>query len=135
MSDIENIKATIAALDLECVKYKLVTEDGWPLEKADHVEKHYKAFLFACAAQPEYIAIPSKEVDDFWHVHILDTHKYHADCDAILGRYLHHYPYVGLFSDDDPVLTENYARTRATIIQAFGIDPAVSWEDQQSHEA
>lgn len=39
---------------------------------------------------------PSEEVDEFWHNHILDTQKYHQDCDMIFGKYLHHYPYFGI---------------------------------------
>jgi hypothetical protein len=39
---------------------------------------------------------PSKDVDEFWHNHILDTKKYREDCQAIFGFYLDHYPYFGM---------------------------------------
>jgi hypothetical protein len=43
----------------------------------------------------------AKIVDEIWHQHILDTHAYHRDCDAIFGSYLHHFPYFGMRGDAD----------------------------------
>src|SRR5437773_2173683 len=37
----------------------------------------------------------SKDVDEFWHTHILQTIKYTEDCEAVFGKYLHHAPHVG----------------------------------------
>jgi hypothetical protein len=35
-------------------------------------------------------------MDEFWHMHILDTKAYRKDCEAIFGHYLDHYPYLGI---------------------------------------
>jgi hypothetical protein len=95
---------TIAALDLEPIKVKLMHEEsgeGWPLERANAVEFEYRRFLFLMNKYPHEQTAPLVDVDTFWHYHILDTMKYHADCDAVFGHYLHHFPYIGLRGEDD----------------------------------
>lgn len=78
---------------------------GWTLEEANEIADLYRAFLFLCFQHPKEIIVPPREVDDLWHLHILDTRKYIADCETIFGKYLHHYPYAGLegssTSEDD----------------------------------
>lgn len=69
---------------------------GWEQELAEEVAVMYRAFLFLCKTYPEETIVPIKEVDEFWHLHILDTQKYHKDCQNIFGYYLHHFPYAGL---------------------------------------
>ncbi len=95
---------TIAALDLEPVKVKLMhTEsgEGWTLARANAVEFEYRRFLHLMKKYPHEQTAPLVDVDTFWHYHILDTMKYHADCDAVFGHYLHHFPYIGLRGEDD----------------------------------
>lgn len=36
--------------------------------------------------------MPSRAVDEAWHEYILYTSSYHALCQQVLGRYLHHVP-------------------------------------------
>ncbi|MRW85574.1 hypothetical protein GJ698_15940 [Pseudoduganella sp. FT26W] len=94
----------IAALDLEPIKVKLMHEEsgeGWTLERANAVEFEYRRFLQLMKQYPDEQTAPLVDVDTFWHYHILDTMKYHADCDAVFGHYLHHFPYIGLRGEDD----------------------------------
>lgn len=98
------ITHAIAALDLEPIKVKLMHEEsgeGWTLERANVVEFEYRRFLFLMKKYPHEQTAPLVDVDTFWHYHILDTVKYHADCDAVFGHYLHHFPYIGLRGEDD----------------------------------
>lgn len=69
---------------------------SWGVDIAFQIANLYRAFLFLCKIYPIEVIVPIKEVDDFWHLHILDTRNYIADCNAIFGYYLHHYPYAGL---------------------------------------
>lgn len=69
---------------------------GWSADIAFQLANLYRAFLFLCKTYPNEVIVPIKEVDEFWHLHILDTRNYMADCEAIFGYYLHHYPYAGL---------------------------------------
>src|SRR5450830_833269 len=94
----------IAALDLAPIKVKLMHEEsgeGWTLERANAVEFEYRRFLYLMKTYPHEQTAPLVDIDTFWHYHILDTMKYHADCDTVFGHYLHHFPYLGLRGEDD----------------------------------
>ena len=94
----------IDALDLEPIKVKLMhreSGEGWSLERANAVEFEYRRFLFLMKRYPDEQTAPLAEVDTFWHYHILDTMKYAADCQAVFGYFLHHFPYIGLRGEAD----------------------------------
>jgi hypothetical protein len=94
----------IQALDLEPIKFKLMhaeSGEGWTRRKANAVEFEYRRFLFMIKMYPDEQISPVEDVDTFWHYHILDTMKYAADCDAIFGHFVHHYPYAGMGGHDD----------------------------------
>jgi hypothetical protein len=96
--------AAIAALDLEPIKFKVTcAEDGygWTPEYADQVEVAYKRYLTLVAKYPDYTLAPTRDIDQFWHAHILDTRKYAEDCAEVFGFFLHHFPYLGLRGEDD----------------------------------
>jgi hypothetical protein len=95
---------TITALDLEPIKVKLMHQEsgeGWTLQRANAVEFKYRRFLHLMKMFPHEQTAPLVDVDTFWHYHILDTVKYAADCDAVFGYFLHHFPYIGLRGEDD----------------------------------
>ena len=86
-------------LDLESIKFSLTRrEDGpnWPLNKAEGLEVWYRRFLYLSNIYDDKVIVPSKDIDTFWHTHILDTQKYMSDCEALFGRYVHHFPYFGM---------------------------------------
>ena len=98
------IVSAIRALDLDPIKVKLMDTDegqGWSREYADRMEVAYKRFLTLLVTHPETTVAPSKEIDKFWHAHILDTMKYAEDCQQVFGYFLHHFPYFGLRGADD----------------------------------
>jgi len=65
--------------------------------------------------------VPSKEVDAFWHAHILDTMKYAEDCEEIFGYFLHHFPYLGLRGGEDAARQEQADQeTQRLYQQEFG---------------
>ena len=84
------------SVDFSMIISKLVTQQGWSRQNAEEICKLYKNYLFLSAKYPEKKLPPSEDVDEFWHAHILDTQKYHGDCEKIFGYYLHHYPYFGI---------------------------------------
>lgn len=103
MISAESFKA-IADLDLEPIKVKLMHEEsgeGWSLQQANAVEFEYRRFLYLMKTFPHEQTAPLKDVDTFWHYHILDTLKYAVDCEAVFGYFLHHFPYIGLRGEDD----------------------------------
>jgi len=116
--------AAIEALDLELIKFKATrTEDGygWSAQHADKMEVAYKRYLILHAKYPEMTLAPDQDVDRFWHMHILDTRKYAADCDATFGHFVHHFPYLGLRGEDDAkALKSAFAAMQQLYAQEFG---------------
>jgi len=116
---------SITELDLEPIKVKLMDINGglgWSLEKADIVEKDYKRFLTLTLKYPNRRLMPSLEIDQFWHYHILDTSKYAPDCERIFGYFLHHFPYTGMRGPEDKIKAAGYwADTKILFEREFGI--------------
>lgn len=92
---------SISSIDMEPIMVKLIIEQGWRLDETIFYQHRYKQFLYLCKIYSNKTIVPSKRIDEFWHVHILDTAKYFKDCDTIFGKYLHHFPYFGIRSNDD----------------------------------
>lgn len=102
-SDLEEVWAKILSLDFTAQKRKMHLKKflGWSTKKLDIIETQYKRILFLWYKYPNMTLPPSEDVDEFWHYHILDTKKYHKDCELVFGRYVHHYPYFGLVSKEE----------------------------------
>lgn len=88
----------VAALDLTPVAQQLIDYRGWTPERTASIERRYRRFLYLKTTMPEGSASPTREVDEFWHQHIINTRRYGPDCEAVAGRFLHH----TLLSPDDP---------------------------------
>lgn len=120
----------IQELDLGPIRFKLVNCDEggepWPAEKVRAVEPGYRQFLFLTAVEDDSISIvPSVDIDQFWHTHILDTSKYAADCETIFGHFLHHFPYLGMRGEDDKLkLHDSFAETGDLFKKYFDTAPA-----------
>ncbi len=116
---IEEVVAAIEALDLEPIKFKLMNHEegeGWTREYVDQIEIAYKRFLTLVMKYPEETIAPSKDVDKFWHGHILDTMKYAEDCRNAFGFFLHHFPYFGMRGEDDAA---NLAKAGETTMRLY----------------
>ncbi len=91
-------------LDLGSIKFSLTQrEDGpnWSPSKAETLEVWYRRFLYLSSIYNDKVIVPSKDIDMFWHTHILDTQKYMLDCENLFGRYIHHFPYFGMRGEKD----------------------------------
>ena len=101
---IEQVIAAIEALDLGPIKLKLMDPEegqGWSREYVERMETAYKRFLTLLVKFPHESIAPTKDVDKFWHGHILDTMKYADDCQNVFGYFLHHFPYFGMRGEQD----------------------------------
>lgn len=65
----------------------------WPEKIAKEVESQYKRFLFLKKEYKQIEIPPSREIDEYWHNHILYTEKYNIDCVNYFGEFLHHNPH------------------------------------------
>ncbi|MSQ50924.1 MAG: glycine-rich domain-containing protein-like [Betaproteobacteria bacterium] len=98
------VVAAINTLDLDPIKLKLMDPEegqGWTREYVDKMEIAYKRFLTLMVKFPDETIAPTKDVDKFWHGHILDTLKYAEDCQNVFGYFLHHFPYFGMRGEED----------------------------------
>jgi hypothetical protein len=111
-------------LNLDSVLFKLCHERGdqkWPLAKARAVEQDYRKWLFLHQQFPGTKLVPTADIDEMWHTHILDTMAYANDCQAMFGHFLHHYPYAGMVgSDDMNSHMANAAATADLFFRTFG---------------
>jgi len=103
---VAQVLSAIQALDLESVKARMMDEElgeGWSREYADGIETAYKTYLSMLVKYPEHAEdiMLSKDVDEFWHTHILQTRKYAEDCERVFGDFLHHNPHVGPRTAED----------------------------------
>ncbi|MDB5237925.1 MAG: hypothetical protein JWM46_195 [Candidatus Kaiserbacteria bacterium] len=114
----------VGALDLGPIMWKVVADpEGpqWDRAFAEKTEADYRRFLILCAAYPDRMIVPSKNVDQFWHAHILDTIKYAEDCQASIGFFLHHFPYFGARgAEDRAALETEFESTQALWTHHFG---------------
>ncbi|ULJ60948.1 glycine-rich domain-containing protein [Wielerella bovis] len=94
----------IKNLDLEPMMVKAMDKEegfGWTLEITQTIAEEYRKYLTLCLENPDAAIVPSSMVDDFWHLHILDTQKYAEDCQNVFGYFLHHFPYFGMRGTED----------------------------------
>ena len=130
----QQLNALVESIDLSMVKMKIRDPEdgkGWTSEEADRVETLYKRFLFMIALGNH--VVPTKEIDAMWHFHILDTRAYAHDCQKVFGRFIHHFPYLGMRGEDDvKLLASEFAKTKTVYERMFG-EPYSKTKNEASH--
>lgn len=110
---------TAKSLDLGPIAYQLMrskTGPQWTQEQTTRAIAHYLAFLYLVHCYPHLQLVPTWEIDQVWHCHILDTSKYAADCQRLFGCFIHHFPYFGMQGEAD---RKNWYRAHATTEMLF----------------
>ncbi|HSH87298.1 MAG TPA: hypothetical protein VK958_08640 [Methylophilus sp.] len=99
----QSLAPSVAKLDFKHLKHKYtqsvdaeMTESEW-----DFDELEYRRFLTLKVLYPNAVLVPNKAVDTIWHAHILDTRAYRQDCDQVFGHFIDHYPYFGIYGEED----------------------------------
>ncbi|WP_219932527.1 hypothetical protein [Microbulbifer sp. YPW1] len=121
------LSPAVASLDFARLKHKVtqtaeaeMTEEAW-----DKGEEEYRRFLTLKQMYPGVSLVPSKLVDQVWHAHILDTRAYRQDCNTVFGRFIDHYPYFGIYGEDDQqALQDSFDQTIELYERHFGPYPA-----------
>ena len=123
---VQQVISAIQALDLEPVKLRAMDAElgeGWTREYADSIEAAYRNYLTMLVKYQDDAEdiLLSKDVDEFWHTHILQTIKYTEDCEKVFGNFLHHSPHVGERSPADLEKRAGLAeKTRRLYVREFG---------------
>ena len=105
---------SIANLDLGFLGRKLLDDDAfeaerrngerlWDAERVERALHEYKQFLALMYWHPDAVLVPSEDIDEVWHTHVLNTARYQSDCEQIFGRFQHHMP---TFGESEEVLEE-----------------------------
>ncbi|MBW4665962.1 MAG: glycine-rich domain-containing protein-like [Cyanomargarita calcarea GSE-NOS-MK-12-04C] len=108
-------------LDLQPIVRKLMSKSdgsGWTFQQTEVAIARYKMFLHLNFLFPDTPLVPTKEIDQVWHAHILaDTKRYSHDCDNLFGYFLHH--------SSDEMQCQNqdtaFALTQALFDKFFGV--------------
>jgi hypothetical protein len=113
----------IDELDFERIKAKLQHRHHGALsaDAVSRAETGYRQFLKLIAKYPDAPVVPSQAVDEFWHMHILDTQRYGADCARIFGYMVHHDPYLGIDGGEhEDERHELASASEALMVREFG---------------
>ena len=89
--------------DFSLAVEKLMEIDAtkWSNEKCQAAVRDYKRYMAVTKALNGVQLVPNADIDEIWHMHILDTRAYMKDCHDLFGEYLHHYPYFGMLSAEN----------------------------------
>ncbi|MCU0526497.1 MAG: glycine-rich domain-containing protein-like [Elainella sp. Prado103] len=111
-------------LNLRPIAYQLTQSRSglqWSPAQAAKAITRYIAFLYLVDRYPHLQLVPTREIDEVWHQHILDTTKYAEDCQILFGRFIHHFPYLGTRGEADrQALLKAYAITLVLFRKHFG---------------
>ena len=127
MKDTQSTQELVGSIDLEPIKFSLISREegpGWTLKKIELIETWYRRFLTLVKIYPYHTIVPTKDIDTFWHYHILDTRKYMDDCEKIFGSYFHHFPYFGSRGEADKAnFYKTFLVTQKLFEKHFGESP------------
>ncbi len=94
--DILSGKKKIDELDLSLIAQNMVSRQAWLQSEVEEACRLYRNFLFLHYKYPNETLVPSEDIDEVWHNHILDTQKYNQDCQNLFGEFFHHDPSFGM---------------------------------------
>lgn len=113
----------IKNLDLNYLVLRLVHKLKWKPVDAENAVRKYKNFLILISMHPDINCVPTPEIDEVWHNHILHTRRYADDCNQIFGKYLHHQPSMAT-AEELALLYEGYTKTmrlyESTFQESYG---------------
>jgi hypothetical protein len=101
---------------------KLAKENHWSPKFTARVIEEYRRFLLLLATAG-HLVVPSDEIDQTWHTHILYTQEYFENfCPNVIGKPLHHGPSKGGDHEDNRH-TNWYEKSKETYKNVFGEGP------------
>lgn len=121
--DLEQARYYLNQLDLNYIIDAMCAEHyslpRWTQSDARFCCQLYKNFLLLQKIHFKEGLVPTREIDEFWHNHILYTQNYFQDCLNIFGYYLHHKPTSP--TDQPEKLVANYLKTKQLYLAEFNM--------------
>jgi hypothetical protein len=120
---LEQAKAYLQQLDLSYL-IQVMCAEKYPLPRWTEIDatyccQLYKNFLFLQKKHLPLSLVPTREIDEFWHNHILYTKNYFYDCERIFGHYLHHQP--AAVDSKAEKLVDDFLQTKQLYLEEFGV--------------
>jgi hypothetical protein len=106
---------------------RLSKDNGWSRLYSLRVIEEYRKFAFLMVAGG-HMVVPSDQVDQAWHQHLLYTRSWAEFCKKVLHRPVHHEPTRGGDAEKNRFVT-GYAQTLQTYRRFFGPPPGDIWPD------
>ncbi len=110
----------VLQVDLSQVRNYAQKKEGWTEGYAKEVEQGYREFLSMYMVQPDGKFVATRDVDTFWHMHILHTEKYAEDCNKLFGGFFHHTPGLPDEKQDMSPYIDGFKRQVANSEAHFG---------------
>lgn len=93
------------SVDLLVASYRSASfPQDWSREARERELARYVRFLLLSAKSPGHRATPTREIDEFWHLHMLQPVAYYRDCQRIFGRLFDHDGGFGTGPGELPIL-------------------------------
>ena len=85
----------------------------WSLEHRQRGLRRYEMWLHLKQRHPKQRLAPTRDIDLFWHLHMLSPVAYHRDCMRLFGRLMDHDGGFGKGTGELEVLQVVFAETAA----------------------
>jgi hypothetical protein len=84
--------------------------------------QNYQRFLLLAARNLGVALAPTKDIDEFWHLHMLHPRAYAEDCKRLFGQLLDHDGGFGTDLNELPALKDTFNETARLWQAAFGFE-------------
>jgi hypothetical protein len=109
--------------------HRLAKDNGWTALYAARVIEEYRRFAFLTIAAG-HMAVPSDQVDQAWHQHLLYTRSWADFCTNALQQPLHHDPTKGGVEEQSR-FKAGYEHTLQSYRTFFGEPPEDIWPNAE----
>lgn len=119
---LEQAKDFILSYNFNQIINRLIYVEGWRTKTAQIIIEQYRHFLYLKKKyQTQYRIVPSKDIDEAWHAHLLYSQDYTAFCQQYFGYYMHHHPVAALGKPKtDSAIIKDFNKTQELHKKEFG---------------
>lgn len=112
---------TLVTVDLLEASYRSdAFPQDWTREQRERSLSRYEKWLNLKLLNPKARLAPTRDIDLFWHLHMLSPVAYHRDCMSAFGRLLDHDGGFGKGPGELPLLQEVFKSTAELWERQYG---------------
>ena len=117
----DTVPQALVSVDLLGASYRSDTfPEDWSREQRETSLQRYFKWLQLKLRHPKARLAPTRDIDLFWHLHMLSPVAYHRDCMRLFGRLLDHDGGFGKGPGELPLLQSVFARTAQWWEEEYG---------------